>query len=410
MSVRKRAWTNRDGSKGQAWVAEYTDHEGKRRLRTFETKQAADSFHVGVTGELRAGTHVPDSQSVTVAAAGRLWLKRCEADGLEQSTVDYYQQHLDRHIIPVIGAVKLSRLTMPMLTTFQDKLRELRRSPTMVRKVRISLGALLADAQRRGLVGQNVVHALPRSLRGKEARAAARQKDKLQVGIDIPSLDEVRAIIAAVSNGGGDSNGRRALLLAAIFTGLRISELRGLRWDDVDLKRSELHVRQRADRYNKIGPPKSKAGRRVVPLPPTLVSEFRKWKLACPNGEMGLVFPAADGRVESYVNVTRHALEPTLFAAKVTARAKNEDGTSKQDEDGEPIIVAKYGWHSLRHFYASWCINRKVDGGLELPPKMVQQRMGHASIAITMDVYGHLFPSTDDGAELAAAERTLLLS
>ena len=410
MSVRKRTWLNANGSKGQAWVAEYTDHEGKRRLRTFGTKQEADSFRVGVTGELRAGTHVPDSQSVTVAEAGRLWLKRCEADGLEQSTVDYYQQHLDRHIIPVIGAVKLSRLTMPMLTTFQDKLRELRRSPTMVRKVRISLGALLADAQRRGLVGQNVVHALPRSLRGKEARAAARQKDKLQVGIDIPSLDEVRAIIAAVSNGGGDSNGRRPLLLAAIFTGLRISELRGLRWDDVDLKRSELHVRQRADRYNKIGPPKSKAGRRVVPLPPTLVSEFRKWKLACPNGEMGLVFPAADGRVESYVNVTRHALEPTLFAAKVTARAKNEDGTSKQDEDGEPIIVAKYGWHSLRHFYASWCINRKVDGGLELPPKMVQQRMGHASIAITMDVYGHLFPSTDDGAELAAAERTLLLS
>ena len=75
MSVRKRTWTNQDGSKGQAWVAEYTDHEGKRRLRTFETKQEADSFHVGVTGELRAGTHVPDSQSITVAEAGRLWLK-----------------------------------------------------------------------------------------------------------------------------------------------------------------------------------------------------------------------------------------------------------------------------------------------------------------------------------------------
>src|SRR5262245_32068252 len=248
MSVRKRTWTNQDGSKGQAWVAEYTDHEGKRRLRTFETKQAADSFHVGVTGELRSGIHVPDSRSVTFAAAGRLWLERCETDGLEQSTIDYYQQHLDRHIIPVIGAVKLSRFTMPMLTTFQDKLRELGRSPTMVRKVRISLGALLADAQRRGLIGQNVVHALPRSLRGKEARAAARQKGKLKVGVDIPSPDEIRAIIAAASDG------RHPSLPTAIFTGLRISELRGLRWDDLDLKRGELHVRQRADRYNKIGP------------------------------------------------------------------------------------------------------------------------------------------------------------
>ena len=402
MSVRKRTWLNANGSKGQAWVAEYTDHEGKRRLRTFETKQAADSFHVGVTGELRAGTHVPDSQSITVAEAGRLWLKRCEADGLEQSTVDYYQQHLDRHIIPVIGAVKLSRFTMPMLTTFQDKLTELGRSPTMVRKVRISLGALLADAQRRGLVGQNVVHALPRSLRGKEARAAARQKGKLRVGIDIPLPDEIRAIMAATSDG------RQPSLPTAIFTGLRISELRGLRWDDIDLKRAVLHVRQRADRYNAIGKPKSAAGERTIPLPPTLVSTLRKWRLACPNGELGLAFPAADGNVESYVNITRHALNPTLLAAGITSPVLDEHGKPAKDESGKPIIAAKYGWHSLRHFYASWCINRKVDGGLELPPKMVQQRMGHASIAITMDVYGHLFPSGDDGTELAAAEKAFL--
>jgi len=404
MSVRKRTWTNQDGSKGQAWVAEYTDHEGKRRLRTFETKQEADSFHVGVTGELRAGTHVPDSQSITVAEAGRLWLKRCEADGLEQSTVDYYQQHLDRHIIPVIGAVKLSRLTMPMLTTFQDKLRELARSPTMVRKVRISLGALLADAQRRGLVGQNVVHALPRSLRSKDARVAARQKGKLKVGVDIPSIDEVRAIIAAASDG-GDSGERHPLLLTAIFTGLRISELRGLRWDDVDLKRSELHVRQRADRYNKIGPPKSAAGERVIPLPPVLVSTLRKWRLACPNGELGLAFPAADGNVESYVNITRHALNPTLLAAGITSPVLDEHGKPAKHESGKPIIAAKYGWHSLRHFYASWCINREKDGGLELPLKMVQERMGHSTLAMTGDRYGHLFPSGDDGAELAKAEK-----
>src|SRR6478672_3424902 len=70
---------------------------------------------------------------------------------------------------------------------------------------------------------------------------------------------------------------------------------------------------------------------------------------------------------------------------------------------------AKYsGLHALRHFYASWCINRKDDGGLELPAKIVQARLGHASIVMTMDTYGHLFPSQDDGAELASAERTLL--
>jgi integrase len=70
---------------------------------------------------------------------------------------------------------------------------------------------------------------------------------------------------------------------------------------------------------------------------------------------------------------------------------------------------AKYpGLHALRHFYASWCINRRADGGLELPLKVVQARLGHATIAMTADRYGHLFPRGDDRAELAAAERAFL--
>jgi integrase len=407
MSVRKRTWRNRDGSQGEAWVVAYTDHEGKRRIRSFEKKREADAYHASVSTELRSGIHVPDSQSVTVAEAGRLWLEGCEAASLERSTLDYYRQHLERHIIPLIGAVKLSRLTVPMVRAFEDKL-TLDRSPAMVRKARVSLGALLTDAQERGLVGQNVVRALrARRRRGKEARTAARQKGKLRIGIDIPSPDEIRAIIAAASDGGGgDSDGRRPLLLTAIFTGLRVSELRGLRWDDVDLKRGELHVRQRADRYNAIGKPKSVAGERVIPLPPMLVSTLRKWRLACPNSELGLAFPAADGSVESYVNITRHALVPTLVAAGVAV--PDEHDKPAKDDDSKPIVAAKYGWHSLRHFYASWCINRRVDGGLELPLKVVQARLGHASIQMTADRYGHLFPRGDDGAELAAAEQALL--
>jgi integrase len=80
-----------------------------------------------------------------------------------------------------------------------------------------------------------------------------------------------------------------------------------------------------------------------------------------------------------------------------------------RDQDGKPIVEAKYsGLHALRHFFASWCINRKVDGGQELPAKVVQARLGHASITMTMDTYTHLFPSGDDNAELAAAEQVLL--
>jgi integrase len=70
---------------------------------------------------------------------------------------------------------------------------------------------------------------------------------------------------------------------------------------------------------------------------------------------------------------------------------------------------AKYpGLHALRHFYASWCINRRADGGLELPVKTVQGRLGHASIQMTADRYGHLFPRSDDSAELQAAERAFM--
>jgi integrase len=72
-------------------------------------------------------------------------------------------------------------------------------------------------------------------------------------------------------------------------------------------------------------------------------------------------------------------------------------------DEGKPIFKPKYPGH----FFASWCINRKVDGGHELPAKIVQERLGHSNIAITLDTYGHLFPRGDDTVELAAAEQSL---
>lgn len=387
MSVRRRSWQNRDGSRSEAWVVGYTDRAGVRRLKTFERKKDAEVFEAAVALDVRAGIHVPDSQSIVVAEAARLWLEGCDAAGLERTTRDAYRQHVDLHIVPLLGAVKLSQLSIPMARAFEDTLRK-DRSPAMVRKIRGSLGAILADAQERGLVGQNVVRNLrTRRRRGKEARADKRQKGKLKIGVDIPTPDEVRAIIAQL-------DGRwRPLFLTAIFTGLRASELRGLRWSDIDLKRGEIHVRQRADRFNVIGPLKSEAAERTVPLPPLLVKVLREHRVACPNGELDLAFPNGKGRPENLSNILQRGLAPTLVASGVVnARGK-----------------AKYtGLHNLRHFYASWCINRRIDGGLELPLKLVQARLGHASIQMTADRYGHLFPRGDDGSELAAAERAFL--
>jgi integrase len=132
-------------------------------------------------------------------------------------------------------------------------------------------------------------------------------------------------------------------------------------------------------------------------LGPLVENTLREWKLICPKGELDLVFPNTLGKLWDHADIVSRYLWPTLVAAGVTARAK----------DGEP--GAKYtGLHALRHFYASWLINRKKDGGLELPAKTVQARMGHSSIIVTMDTYGHLFPNTDDGSELAEAEKALL--
>jgi integrase len=74
------------------------------------------------------------------------------------------------------------------------------------------------------------------------------------------------------------------------------------------------------------------------------------------------------------------------------------------DAEGEP----KYGMHALRHFYASWCINRVEDGGLGLPAKNVQERLGHSKISMTLDTYGHLFKGGDDRKALDDGVTALL--
>jgi integrase len=91
-------------------------------------------------------------------------------------------------------------------------------------------------------------------------------------------------------------------------------------------------------------------------------------------------------------------------AAGVCTIVKDQDGKVVLDSKGEPVREPKYkDLHAMRHFYASWCINRKADGGLELPGKVIQERLGHSTIVMMMDTYGHLFPRGDDAAELAAA-------
>lgn len=410
MAVRKRVWTTRKGEDKVAWIVDYADGSGVRRQKTFAKKRDADAFEAKASVEIKEGTHVADRASITVSEAGKLWIASAEDAGLERSTIAQYRQHLNLHITPLIGEIKLAAGTVPSMRAFRDRLREHGRSPAMVKKVLVSLGSIFADAQERGLASRNPVREASSRRKGKERRQEQRHKRRVEVGVDMPTRDEARAIIAALQ-------GRwRPVLLTAIFTGLRASELRGLRWSDLDFEERQLRVRQRADRYNDIGSPKSEAGGRSVPISPIVVNTLKEWKLACPKRDTGevdadgkaikaldLVFPSGTGKVESLANIINRGLMPAQVRAGVSV------DTGKHDKKGRPILKAKYtGMHALRHFYASWCINRTKDGGLELPAKTVQERLGHSSIVMTLDVYGHLFPQGNDDEELAAAERSLI--
>jgi integrase len=410
MSVRKREWTNAKGEAKAAWVVDYVDTKGKRRLKTFQKKKEADAFAASASVEVREGTHVADRETVTIEAASKLWIASSKAAGLERSSIEDYERALRLHIRPFIGSLRLNALTTARLRAFEDELRENGRSASMTKRVLTSLGTMLADAQERGLVVRNAAKEMRTRRRRGADRQEKRQKGRLKVGVDIPTRDEVKALLAAV-------DGRwRPLLLTATFCGLRASELRGLRWKDVDMEKREIRVHQRADRFNDLGQPKSISGERTIPAPPPVINGLREWKLACPKKNSGkldddgkpvmvhdLVFPNGSGKVEQLNNILRRGLHPAWVAAGVVVE------TSEVDEHGKPVLVSKYsGLHCLRHWFASWCINRREDGGLGLPPKVVQERMGHSTIAMTMDTYGHLFPRDDDGSELAAAADFIL--
>jgi integrase len=372
MSVRKRTWTTSTGEQKEAWIVDYSDQDGARHIETFERKKDADAYHDTVRQDVRRGTHVAPAKSETVAEAAERWLNRVEAEGRERGTLAQYRQHVNLHIAPRLGRLKLAHLTPARVEAFRNDLVENLSRP-MARKVLTSLKSMLKVAKYAHVAADVSV-----------GRSARRER-KLEVGRDIPSPGEVKRLIAAT----GDNSRMRALLLTAALAGLRASELRGLRWSDVDL-RGELHVRQRADRYNAIGAPKSASSTRTIPLAPEVVAALKVWKLACPKGELDLVFPSAVATIQYHKNML-DTLAPVMVAAGVV-------------RNGQP----KYGLHALRHFFASWCINRKADGGRELPAKVVQGLLGHSTIVMTLDRYGHLFPRGDDRAELAAASGALL--
>jgi integrase len=365
-TIKRRAWSTSKGEQREAWVVRYADQDGRWRLKTFARQRAAKEWLPTAQVEVKQRTHRPDSAAPTVSAACEAWIKRGEVGGKERSTIRQRRQHVDLHILPLLGAeTKLSRIDVE---TFRDDLLSSRSRP-MAKKVMTSLRSILKQAKM-GHLAADV----------DSIETGGRHRKRLEVGVDIPTKEEVNALLKAATGY------IRPLLAVAVFCGLRMSEVRALRWQDVDLDARQLHVRQRADKWQQIGPLKSETSYRSVPLSPFVVNALKDWRGDRIYPGEALVFGTSTGTVQSLPNIWRRHLAPLQVAAGVV------------DRDGK----AKYGAHSFRHFFASWLI----DQGFNI--KRTSVLLGHSSPVVTLTIYAHLLPADDDHEKFAAGEVALV--
>jgi integrase len=372
MRVKVRKWRGR-------WCTDYrargSDHKIHRHIEVRKNKRDAEAAARIIEGRVAAGTHVPLSQSPTVAEAAAAWIEHVKAEGRERTTVDQYEQHVRLHIVPVLGAYKLAELRRPSIERFKDELLK-STSRAMAKKVLVSLKAIFNEAMRTGSAAHNPAAGV---------KVEMRKLKKLEVGVDIPTVSEVFRMIDKAP-----TSFARTLIEVAAFTGMRSGELRALHWSDIDFKARKINVRQAVTRYGIVKMPKSDAGHRVIPCMRRVIMTLEDWKRE--HGKHKLVFSTATGNFFDQGNLLRRVLHPAEAAAGILV-------------GDEP----KYDLKSLRHFYASLCCNRRSAGGFELPLKEMAERMGHTDPAFTLRRYGHLFPTADETADLAEAEHRLLM-
>jgi integrase len=158
----------------------------------------------------------------------------------------------------------------------------------------------------------------------------------------------------------------RTATLTAILTGLRANELWGLTWDDIDFNNNMIRLKHSLWK-GKLYEPKTATSKRIIDISPTLAMELKKWKLQCPATAMNLVFPSHGGHPANHSNFSRGYFKRALSKAEL-----------------KPVT-----WHCLRHTNASI----RIQGGQN--PKYMSEQLGHSSIKITFDLYGHLFKDAE---------------
>src|SRR5215218_9001388 len=348
------------------WEARYTVYadEGVKRpvLYGKTRKEVADKLVKALAD--RASGYTFDTENMTVGEYLDRWLKDSDRDSVRTSTFERHEQVVRLHLKPALGRVKLSKLTPAHVQgLYRDKL-DSGLSPATVQKIHTVLHKALAQALKWNMIARNTADAV------KAPRPAPEEMRPL-------SPDEATKFIEAAM-----SDKLQALYILAVQTGMRQGELLGLKWEDVDLNEGVIHIRRTVVRSGgriSLGEPKTKGSRRPVHLTGAAVEALKAHlerqledieRLGDLYRDHGLVFTSEVGTLINPSNLRRRSFAPLLQRA------------------GLPRIR----FHDLRHTCAKLLLSRNVH------PKYVQELLGYATVAITLDTYSHVIPGMGDHA------------
>jgi integrase len=395
-SVRKKLGTpRRDGTRPVKWVASWYDRDGRQREKYFDLKTDAKAHAAAMEidpGAAGRATLAEASESFLSAYEGLV-----EAGERRRSSYDQKRQHLRQHAGGApIAAMRMAEIRTRDIQAFYDGLIEGGTSYALARKIAQTVRQFWKWAAARDLTGQPGAAAA--------ATIAAPRSRRLAEPVEIPDRSECRAMLDAADD--RDDRGRAAALVRLVmFGGLRAGELRALR-RSVDLVLNGpvpgVHVRRSADKYGEIhDAPKTDASRRFVPLGPETISALRRWSLAAPKGELDLLFPSDTGGLWDHAGLYRNTWTPVMRAAGLADQTGREAPRRHPRGAYAPAIwTPRYSPKTARHIAASLWIDQGAG------PKQIMARMGHATVKLTMELYGHLWPAdAADAAMAAKAER-----
>lgn len=312
---------------------------------------------------------VPASPRLRFDTVADWWLERFEAKVAagerHPRTLEAHRYHLKHNLLPHLASRRIAALGVEDVAALITELRDAGRSAKSTANALGTLQSILRFARRRGWVLADPVELLEPEERPRHPRRRQR----------VLGWPEIERLLDACPPRG------RLLVTTALYSGLRISELLGLIWEDVDFAAGLIRVRAQLSRAHRGEParrvaPKTPASLREVPLVEQLSHQLVAHRQASPFAAPGdWVFATSRGTPQGHRNVAR----------RVLTRAAD---TAQLNGDGWPPLR----FHDLRHTFASHLI---VDLGLDVA--QVSRILGHARITITLDVYTHLF----DGARHA---------